>query len=223
MAKIYQNRVTIAPITITVGQSIPVPTVTEAVAPVTNTSKGVQAATFVILASSADALPAGITAEWVNPAQLEADAQMLGSHSEDVRFTFPDGSTLVKTIPNVLVVNKERAQNPSTSGNGQSSATHPTNPAAPSNTNNDAAQTSTPSTNEGTHSSSQTTTLNQANTHTVTKNAVATKTVAAHQFIRHSQHKQALPQTGNETSSAVIALGALTAMLGLGLAKKREF
>lgn len=106
MAKIYQNRVTIAPITITIGQSIPVPTVTEAVAPVTNTSKGVQAATFVILASSADALPAGITAEWVNPAQLEADAQILGSHSENLRFTFPDGSTLVKTIPNVLVVNK---------------------------------------------------------------------------------------------------------------------
>lgn len=33
-----------------------------------------------------------------------------------------------------------------------------------------------------------------------------------------------LPQTGNENSAAVMALGAVSAMLGLGMvAKKREF
>ena len=41
---------------------------------------------------------------------------------------------------------------------------------------------------------------------------------------RASQKAQNLPQTGNNNSAAVIALGAISAMLGLGLAaKKREF
>ncbi len=35
--------------------------------------------------------------------------------------------------------------------------------------------------------------------------------------------KESLPQTGNEENLAAIALGAMTALLGLGVAKKREF
>ena len=41
--------------------------------------------------------------------------------------------------------------------------------------------------------------------------------------VADKSNTKALPQTGNNSSVALIALGAVASMLGLGLAKKREY
>ena len=53
-------------------------------------------------------------------------------------------------------------------------------------------------------------------------NAGETSAPVATTFADKSNTK-ALPQTGNNNSIALIALGAVASMLGLGLAKKREY
>lgn len=54
-------------------------------------------------------------------------------------------------------------------------------------------------------------------------NSSANNIVNASFPTREEYRKTALPQTGNQDSLAVIALGAVSAMFGFGLAKKREY
>ena len=88
-------------------------------------------------------------------------------------------------------------------------------------------------TNNGAANGSTSTTVNGNHASAVAGNAVANKVsfatttgkyAAATNVEAAKKDSEALPQTGNENSAAVVALGAVSAMFGLGLAaKKREF
>lgn len=89
------------------------------------------------------------------------------------------------------------------------------------------------STNNGAVNGSTSITVNGNHASAVAGNAVANKVsfvttagkhAAATNVEAAKKDSEALPQTGNENSAAVVALGAVSAMFGLGLAaKKREF
>ena len=65
--------------------------------------------------------------------------------------------------------------------------------------------------------------VNNSSSHAVNNGLVPEK-VAVKNSNNNDTKAAALPQTGNENASAVVALGAVSAMFGLGLAaKKREF
>ena len=156
---------------------------------------------------------------WTDPAFInDSVAKGAGTYPTQVTVNFTDGSS--KTISWNLVVKT------ATSSDNQ----QPTNP--------DNQQPSTPSEGGNNGQTSSNTGSNttvapnytgvQGNNYYVNGQQVTKAQYEAHVAANtnksQSANAAALPQTGNENSAAVMALGAVSAMFGLGLAaKKREF
>lgn len=262
LAQQYQNKLTIAPITMTAGQSIPSP---EAIVS-DNKNASPKASMFVALATEAAELPTGTTVTWADPNKVTSDATKPGIYHEPVKVSFSDGSALL--IPTILTV-VEPATTPSTPSKGDSGKETPSNPSTPSkghnqtnpsqggkttpptpskgqdkpatsnpstpNKDQDKPAPSTPSNSNADHgqpsqpastpkSNNDVTQVShsQANDAVMTQDTKAATTTVA-QPNQQAESKRELPQTGDNNVLAFTVLGALTAMLGLGLAKKREF
>ena len=274
LAKHYLGKVTIRPITMTAGQTIPSPEVIVA----DNQNASPKASLFVVLATEPAGLPTGTKVAWNNSNQVTSDAKIPGSHTETVKVSFSDCSALL--IPTVLTVEEPATtpstpseghkSNPSTSIKGDGGQTTPSNPTTPSKghdqtpgksqggktstpsdtnkgqdqptpsnptTTNKGQDKTTPSTPSNTNvdhnqpsqpastpnSTNDVTTVSRSHNDAVlTQNTESAATITVQQS-QPAQSKHELPQTGNSKAVAVTVLGALTAMLGLGLAKKREF
>lgn len=59
-------------------------------------------------------LPTGTTVAWVDPAQVRADAQVPGTHHEQVRVTFPDGSSLTMSLDMPVLAREANPTNTTT-------------------------------------------------------------------------------------------------------------
>lgn len=209
-AQKYGSQVQVAPITITVGGAVPEPQITNG----TQKSTGGQAAQlFMVLATDPEApLPAGTTAEWADPSQLQADAQKVGSYFENVLISFSDGSTTtIQTRLRVLAATASRAMeaiddqqvadhNPATSA--ALTADEDTVPqflAAPGRAARQPAPAGTP----------VTVAVPAARTAGLAV-ADASRPVLGRQQSANAPAQ--LPQTGNHRSAGIIILGLLTGM-----------
>lgn len=103
-AKKYGKVVSVNPITVTAGQNVPEPTLANKTFKESTNTAAQQLFTQLAVMPNADenAIPEGTTAQWVNSAKVQADAQTVGTYTEDVLVTFPDGTTV--TVKATLTV-----------------------------------------------------------------------------------------------------------------------
>ena len=103
-AKKYGKVVSVNPITVTAGQSVPEPTLANKTFKESTNTEAQQLFTQLAVMPNTDenAIPEGTTAQWVNSAKVQADAQTVGTYTEDVLVTFPDGTTV--TVKATLTV-----------------------------------------------------------------------------------------------------------------------
>ena len=154
--------------------------------------------------------------EWADPAKVNQDIQKPGEYVEHLVITWNDGTTT--TVKWNLIVkgadnddngnnnNNNNGDNNSSNDNNGNNTNNGNNNAVNGNHNNGAAGTST--------------VINKGNGQV----SIVNGSVAGNVVKNSSANSNALPQTGNKSTSAVVALGAVAAMFGLGLAaKKREF
>lgn len=113
-AKVYHDSVSIKPVTIHKGESVPAPEIANPMAP-DPTQSLVMGAYLKLAASKLDTIPTGTTAAWSNKAQLASDAQIVGNHQEGATVTFPDGSTMTLNVP-LIVIDTETPVTPTNPG-----------------------------------------------------------------------------------------------------------
>ena len=180
-----------------------------------------------VMGGKADAIAAVKSVAWADPAKVNEDATKPGNHVEEIIVTFKDGST--KTASWNLTVlpakdddNTDTPTTPDKPGS-DSTAVTPDNNVNSGATNNGVASNGTVA--NGSHAAAATTT----NTVSFGNGQAAVLPVASTNHVANTtaakkNDSATLPQTGNKNTSAVVALGAVSAMFGLGLAaKKREF
>lgn len=180
-----------------------------------------------VMGGKADAVAAVKSVAWADPAKVNEDATKPGNHVEEIVVTFKDGST--KTASWNLTVLPSKDDNGTTTPDKPANSDQPAqsgstvNPGTNVNsgaTNNSAASTGTVA--NGSHAAA-TNTVSFGNGNTAVLPA-ATSHEAANTTAANKSDAASLPQTGNNDNSAIVALGAVSAMFGLGLAaKKREF
>ena len=198
-----------------------------------------------VMGGKADAIAAVKSVAWADPAKVNEDATKPGNHVEEIIVTFKDGST--KTASWNLTVlpakDDDNTDTPTTPDKPGSDSQAPSDTPAPSDqpaqsgstavtpdnnvnsgaTNNGVASNGTVA--NGSHAAAATTT----NTVSFGNGQAAVLPVASTNHVANTtaakkNDSATLPQTGNKNTSAVVALGAVSAMFGLGLAaKKREF
>lgn len=126
-AKKYGNVVSVNPITVTAGQNVPEPTLAnKTFKEATNTAAQQLFTQLAVMPSSAEnAIPEGTTAQWVNNAKVQSDAQTAGNYTENVLVTFPDGTTVtVQAELNVVPVTNINNNNTNSSvANGGTNST----------------------------------------------------------------------------------------------------
>lgn len=103
-AKKYGKVVSVNPVTVTAGQNVPEPTLANKTFKESTNTAAQQLFTQLAVMPNADenAIPEGTNAQWVNSAKVQADAQTVGTYTEDVLVTFPDGTTV--TVKATLTV-----------------------------------------------------------------------------------------------------------------------
>ncbi|WP_251547687.1 Rib/alpha-like domain-containing protein [Limosilactobacillus caecicola] len=96
-AEQYGDVVKTHDLTMTAGTAVPSPVLDN---PMTahRENNEVTAMFMNLAAISGDTIPEGTTITWSNPAQVNHDSQTAGDYQENVLITFPDGSTVTKTI-----------------------------------------------------------------------------------------------------------------------------
>lgn len=113
-AKVYHDSVSIKPVTIHKGESVPAPEIANPMAQ--DPTQSLVMGTYLKLAASKlDTIPTGTTAAWSNKAQLANDAQIVGNHQEGATVTFPDGSTMTLNVP-LVVLDTETPVTPTNPG-----------------------------------------------------------------------------------------------------------
>ena len=113
-AKVYHDSVSIKPVTIHKGESVPAPEIANPMAQ-DPTQNLVMGAYLKLAASKLDTIPTGTTAAWGDKAQLASDAQIVGNHQEGATVTFPDGSTMTLNVP-LIVLDAESPVTPTNPG-----------------------------------------------------------------------------------------------------------
>lgn len=178
---------------------------------------------------SDDSLPAGTTAQWTNLSKVAADAQNAGTYTEDVTITFPDKSTTTLQANFTVLPARIQLNNPTWNvvslpagarisgdvvldANGNILSAYRV-------VNGQIEELSeTPVANSGAANGS----MNGAG-YSALYRSQATVKQAQNVSKSEQNNTHTLPQTGQDNDTAVIALGAISAMLGLGLvAKKHE-
>lgn len=154
--------------------------------------------------------------EWADPAKVNQDIQKPGEYVEHLVVTWKDGTTT--TVKWNLIVkgsqDDNNNNNNNNNGNDNNNGNQNNNNGGQNNNGNNNGNQS----NNGANGS--TTVVNHGNGHV----SVINGSVAGQIVKNNVAASNALPQTGNSSSVAVAALGAIVAMFGLGLvAKKREF
>lgn len=150
--------------------------------------------------------------EWADPAKVNQDIQKPGEYVEHLVVTWKDGTTT--TVKWNLIVKGSQDDNNNNNGNDNNNGNQNNNNGGQNNNGNNNGNQS----NNGANGS--TTVVNHGNGHV----SVINGSVAGQIVKNNVAASNALPQTGNSSSVAVAALGAIVAMFGLGLvAKKREF
>ncbi|HIX35027.1 MAG TPA: LPXTG cell wall anchor domain-containing protein [Candidatus Limosilactobacillus merdigallinarum] len=207
---------------------------------------GSQAPSKDQITDNKDAQNAIASVAWADPAQVAKDSKTAGTYTEKLLVTFKDGST--KTIDYKLVVKPSSK----TDDNNQNSVVSKVEWADPAQVAKDSKTPGTytekllvtfkdgstktidwtlvvkpnESKNDQQNDNKGTQTPSTSDVQAAIKSGKTGSSVVVKAAAKKSVAKKAaakkLPQTGN--NSAVVALGALTGMLGLGLAaKKREF
>lgn len=181
-----------------------------------------------VMGGKADAIAAVKSVAWADPAKVNEDATKPGNHVEEIIVTFKDGSTKTASW-NLTVLPAKDDDNTDT----------PTTPDKPA-TSDQPAQSGSTAVTPDNNVNSGATNNGVASNGTVANSSHAANTVsfgngqaavlpaASTSHVANTAAKKndsaTLPQTGNKNTSAVVALGAVSAMFGLGLAaKKREF
>lgn len=131
-AKVYHDSVSIKPVTIHKGESVPAPEIANPTAE-DPTQSLVVGAYLKLATSKLDTIPTGTTAAWSDKAQLASDAQIVGNHQEGATVTFPDGSTMTLNVP-LIVLDAESPVTPTNPGKPDHGKTddHGTTPVTPS-------------------------------------------------------------------------------------------
>ena len=181
-----------------------------------------------VMGGKADAIAAVKSVAWADPAKVNEDATKPGNHVEEIIVTFKDGST--KTASWNLTVlpakdddNTDTPTTPDTPATSDQPAQSGSTAVTPDNNVNSGATNNGVASNGTVANSSH-----AANTVSFGNGQAAVLPVASTSHVANTAAKKndsaTLPQTGNKNTSAVVALGAVSAMFGLGLAaKKREF
>ena len=156
-AKVYGDSVDIKDVTIHVGEAVPAPQITNPMA-ADPTQSLVMGAYLKMAASKLDTIPTGTTAAWSELNQLNADAQIVGSHQEEALVTFPDGSTMTLNVPLTVLaaetpVTPVNPSDPAKPGDHTGDHSHTTVPTDPT----DHTKPAQPTNNTGTHTSGDTT------------------------------------------------------------------
>ena len=161
--------------------------------------------------------------EWADPAKVNQDIQKPGEYVEHLVITWNDGTTT--TVKWNLIV--KGADNDDNNGDNNNNGNNNNNNNGDNNSSNDNNGNNTNNGNNnavnGNHNNGAagtSTVINKGNGQV----SIVNGSVAGNVVKNSSANSNALPQTGNKNTSAVVALGAVAAMFGLGLAaKKREF
>lgn len=191
-----------------------------------------------VMGGKADAVAAVKSVAWADPAKVNEDATKPGNHVEEIIVTFKDGSTKTASWNlTVLPAKDDNTDTPVTPDNPSSDSQAPSDTPATSDQPAQSGSTVNPDTNvnsgatnngvasngtvaNGSHAAANTVNFGNGNAAVLP----ATSHVAANTVAANKSDAASLPQTGNKDNSAIVALGAVSAMFGLGLAaKKREF
>lgn len=192
-----------------------------------------------VMGGKADAVAAVKSVAWADPAKVNEDATKPGKHVEEIIVTFKDGSTKTASWNlTVLPAKDDNTDTPVTPDNPGSDSQAPSDTPATSDQPAQSGSTVNPDTNvnsgatnngvdsngtvaNGSHAAANTVNFGNGNAAVL---PAATSHVAANTVAANKSDAASLPQTGNKDNSAIVALGAVSAMFGLGLAaKKREF